>query len=123
MIFDLNPELAMFIVRLGLGIVFLAHGPAKLMKSKEMSKTMGMSANMIMMTGAMETLGALSMILGLRVDIGAILLILVMLGGIYFKTQKWEKKFTGGMGWELDFILLVAALSVLLNASSAYSVF
>ena len=120
MIVDLNPDLGMLLLRLALAVVFLAHGPAKLMKTKEMAKGMGMQPNMVMMVGAAETVGALSMLLGVATDIGAILLGIVMIGAIYFKTQKWGKKFTGEGGWELDFSLLVACLAVLLSGPGAF---
>lgn len=118
-----NIDLAFFVLRLALAIVFLAHGPAKLQKSQEMAGGMGMTPQQVMGIGALETLGALSMILGIYMQVGAAFLSVVMLGAIYFKTQKWNKGFTGENGWELDFIVLAAAIAVLLGAPATYSLF
>lgn len=119
---DPNPDLALLVLRLALGILFLAHGPAKLQRSKEMAQGMGMSANAVLGVGLLETLGALSLILGMYTQVGALFLIAVMLGAIYFKTQKWNKSFTGENGWELDFIILAAALTVFLTSPASYSI-
>lgn len=120
-IVDFNPDLALLVLRLGLGILFLAHGPAKLMKSSEMAQGMGLKPAAVLGIGLLETLGALSVLLGLWTQVGAVFLGIVMLGAIYFKTQKWGKKFTGGSGWELDFIILASALAVLFAGPGAYT--
>lgn len=120
-IFAVNSDLALLVLRLALGIVFLAHGPAKFSKTKGMASGLGLSENQVRGIGLMETAGAASVILGLWEQIGAILLGIVMLGAIYFKTQKWSKNFTGENGWELDFILLAAALTVLVAGGGGYA--
>lgn len=116
-----NPDLAMFVLRLALGILFLAHGPVKLQNIEKSAKGLGLSSGLTTAVGLFETLGAASLILGVWTQVGAILLMVVMLGAIYTKTQKWDKKFTGENGWELDFIILAAALAVLLTAPTTYS--
>lgn len=115
-----NPDVALLILRLGLGIVFLAHGPQKLMNTKQMASGLGMPTAFVFLVGLMETLGATSVILGVWERIGATLLAIVMLGAIYFKTMKWRKKFTGENGWELDFIILAAALTVVFTGAGQY---
>lgn len=120
-IFAVNSDLALLVLRLALGIVFLAHGPVKFMKTKDMAAGLGMSENQVRGIGALETAGAVMVIGGLWEQIGAILLGIVMLGAIYFKTQKWGKNFTGENGWEFDFILLAAAVTVLVAGGGAYA--
>ena len=120
-LFEFNPDLALLTLRLGLGILFLAHGPQKLMKSGAMAQGMGLTPAAVLGIGLLETLGALSVLLGVWTQIGAIFLGIVMLGAIYFKTQKWSKKFTGDSGWELDFIILAAALAVLFAGPGAFT--
>lgn len=122
---DINPDLAFFVLRLAAGILFLAHGPQKLgqEKAKKIAKGVGMKPGTIMLVGALETLGAISLILGAWMQIGALFLAAVMLGTIYLKTQKWNTKFTDPQGWELDFILLAVAIAVLLGAPTTYALF
>jgi putative oxidoreductase len=117
-----SPDLALFVLRLALAVIFLAHGPTKIPNSQQMAQAMGMkSASLISWLGLMETLAAALLILGVWTQLGAIIIMVVMLGAIYFKTQKWGKSFTGDGGWELDFIILAAALTVLLTAPTSYS--
>ena len=122
-IIDPNPELGLFLLRLAIAIVFLAHGPQKLTKTNDVAKGMGMKPGQVMAVGLLETLGAASMILGVYTQIGAIMLAIVMLGAIYMKTQKWGKSFTGENGWELDFMVLVAIIAVFFNTPAAYTLF
>lgn len=117
---DLNTDLAFFVLRLAIGIVFLAHEPQKFKVTAESAKGMGLSAPFVMFIGVLETLGAASMILGVWLQIGAILLTPVMLGAMYMKTQKWGKSFTGENGWELDFIVLTAVIAVFIGAPATY---
>lgn len=120
-VFVPNIDLTLLVLRLALGIVFLAHGPVKLMKTKEMAKGLGLNEHQVRGIGALETAGAVMVMGGVGEQIGAIFLMIVMLGAIYFKTQKWGKDFTGENGWELDFILLAAALTVLVAGGGAYT--
>lgn len=113
-------DLALLALRLGLGIVFLAHGPIKLLQTEKMAKTLRLTPAFVVVIGFMETVGALALLLGVWEEAGASLLGLVMLGAIYFKTQKWGKGFTGENGFELDFILLTAALAILLAGGGSY---
>lgn len=119
--FEPNIDLALLALRLSLGIVFLAHGPAKLTENKQLAQAVGTRPEMIMLLGLGETLSAAAVILGIWAQIGAALLATVMLGAIYFKTQKWGKKFAGEGGWEFEFTLLAAALTVLIGGAGSYS--
>lgn len=113
-------DLGLLIIRLALGAVFLAHGPAKLMDTKGTAKGTGLSKNMVMLVGIAETFAAAAMITGLWTNLAALIIIVVMAGAIYFKTQKWGKKFTGENGWELDFTVMAAAIAVLLVGTGSY---
>lgn len=115
-------DLGLLILRLAIGAVFLAHGPMKLTKTKEMSAGLGLSTTTTMAVGIVETVGAVAMILGLWANIAALGLIAVMVGAIYFKTQKWGKKFTGENGWELDFMVATASLTILLVGAGIYTI-
>ena len=116
-------DLALLALRLALGIVFLAHGPIKFVKTQEMAKGLGIAENSVRAIGTLEVLGSASVILGIWSQVGAALLVIVMLGAIYFKTQKWGKNFTGEGGWEFEFTLMAAALAIFFAGSGAYALF
>ncbi len=111
--FPMNTDLALLVLRLALGIIFLAHGPAKFTQTKPSVRAIG----------TLETLGALSLLSGLWVQAGAVLLTAVMLRAIYLKSQKWGRNFSGEGGWEFEFMLMAAALAVLLAGSGNYTLF
>lgn len=118
---DYNSDLALFLLRLVIAIIFFGHGPVKLMKSKLMASSMGMNASLLFLAGVFETLGALLLLLGLYTQIGAVLLGIVMVGAIYMKTQRWGKKFMGENGWELDFLMLGALLAIFFIGPGQYT--
>ncbi len=120
-IITLSPDLGLLLLRLAIGAVFLAHGPAKFTDAAQKAAAGGLPKNLFLLVGLFETFGAVAMILGRETQPGALALIAVMLGAIYMKTQKWGKKFTGESGWELDFIVLVAALAILLIGPGNYT--
>ena len=117
-----NIDLAFFAIRIALAIIFFAHGPMKLQRAEQVAGGLGMSKPQVMLLGTVETLGALSVLLGIWPQVGAAALAVVMLGAIYYKTQKWGKNFTGDGGWELEFVILTLAMAVLLGAPATYSI-
>lgn len=116
-----NIDVAFLVLRLVLAVVFLAHGPMKLQKSSQLAPAMGLTSAQVMGIGILETLGILSMVTGAYLQLGALCFVVVMLGAIYFKSQKWNKQFSGENGWEFEFALLGAALAVLLGAPNTYT--
>lgn len=122
-ILPLNTDLALLVLRLALGIVFLAHGPMKLTKTKEMAAGMGLSELQVRTIGISEVVGSVLVLLGVVPQLGALIFVIVMLGAIYFKSQKWGKNFSGQGGWEFEFMILAAAFAVFLAGGGAYSLF
>ncbi len=109
------PDLALFILRLAVGIIFIAHGSEKLQRTKKTAQRLGLSTAQAFMLGAAEILAAASFILGILPWLGALIVVIMMLGAIYFKSQKRGKDFTGEGGWEFDFVLLAVALTILFS--------
>ncbi|KKW31958.1 MAG: DoxX protein [Candidatus Uhrbacteria bacterium GW2011_GWA2_53_10] len=114
-------DLGLWLLRLVVGIVFLVHALPKLQKPAAMAQGMGWPSWSVMLLGLVELVGALSVILGVYTQVGAMLLSLVMLGALYFKISKWKTPFTAmdKTGWELDLLLLAAALAVLLTGGGS----
>jgi len=107
----------LFALRLVVGIIFIYHAFPKLKNTAGMATGMGMPTFVVLMLGAVEFFAGLGLILGFYTQMAAILLGIVMLGAIWFKTMKWGVAFaaTDKTGWEFDFILLAANLAILLT--------
>lgn len=119
MIFQLEQfsDLAFFILRLAIAAIFIYHALPKLKNASGMAQMMGMPAGMVFMLGSVEFLSSVAMVLGIYVQLAALLLGLVMVGAIGLKTMKWHVPF-GAMdktGWEFDLILLAANIFLLVN--------
>lgn len=116
-----NTGLALLLIRLAVGGVFLAHGVAKLL-SLDMTisffTSLGLPAFMAYLIAAVETLGGLAVLLGVGVQTASLLLALVMVGAIY--TVKGKMGFLGG--YEFELTLLLAALSLSISGPGRYTI-
>src|SRR5437867_2509115 len=114
---------ALLVLRLGLGIVFLVHGRQKLAMWK-MQPSAQMPAGLLSLLRVLsiaEPLSGLAMIGGVLTQVAAAGQAVVMLGAIRLKAGKMHKSFTGDGGWELDFIILAAALAVLFMGAGRFA--
>lgn len=109
-------DLGLLLLRLAIAAIFIYHALPKLKNSKAMAQGIGMSSGMVMGLGVVEFVSSLGLIFGIYTQLAALLLAFVMVGAIYFKTQKWHVPFFAmdKTGWEFDFILLAANIAVLL---------
>lgn len=114
-------NIGLFLLRLAIGIVFTYHALPKLKGAKIMSQAMGMPAGMIFMLGMVEFLSSLGIALGIYTQLAALLLAIVMIGAIYFKTVKWHMPFSAidQTGWEFDLILLAGNIAILLGGGGS----
>ena len=117
-------DVGLLLLRIAIAIVFLYHGLPKLSKSKAMSQMMGMPAGMIFMFGIFEVLASLGIALGIYTQLSALVLAIVMVGAIGMKMMKWNVPFAAmdKTGWEFDFILLFASISVLLGGGGSLGI-
>lgn len=117
-----KPSVGILILRLGVGIVFLVHGIAKL---GDIAGTAGffssigipMATFSAWVVALVETVGGAALILGLGTHIAAALLIIVMLVAIF--AAKWSRGFVGG--YEFDLVLLTSLLSLVFGGAGKYS--
>lgn len=118
----MNADLGLFILRLVVAVIFLYHGLPKLMKAKMMGQMMGMSGGMVFILGIVEALSGIGLLLGIYMQLASLLLSIVMVGAIYFKTAKWKTGFAAmdKTGWEFDFILLAATLAIFFTGGGYY---
>lgn len=90
-----------------------------------MAKGLGWQSWQVSLLGIFESIGGLSVILGVYAPYGAAVLGLIMIGAIYYKMMKWKVPFFAmdKTGWEFDLVLLAASLAVFLGNVGAYALF
>jgi len=113
-----NPDLGRLILRLALAAVLLYHGIPKLIDvdaTVVVFQGMGLPAPAFIVALVLlaEVGGGLLILLGVAVDIAGLLVIIDMLGAIYFVHWAHGFDFTKG-GWEHPFTVLAMALALAL---------
>lgn len=113
---DRYAALAPVLLRLALGPIFIAHGIPKLINTAGVAgffANIGLPAPyaMTLLVGLVEVIGGTLVLIGYGTRLGAALLAVVMLVAITM--VKWSQGFLNG--WEFDFMLLAAALSLMLS--------
>jgi uncharacterized membrane protein YphA (DoxX/SURF4 family) len=110
-----NHDLGMLLLRLAVGVVFIAHGWAKF---ADMASTIGFFGQLGMppvlayVVAAVELLGGLALVLGLYVDLAALLLSIVMVVALVFVKMVTFKAGLMG-GYEFDLVLLASLLALI----------
>jgi len=118
-----NKDFGLFLLRLALALVFIAHGWAKLNgldATEAFFSNVGIPAasSMAILVGLVEFLGGLAMLLGVFTSWAGGLIAVVMLVAIL--QVKLGKGFLGG--YEFDLTLLLAALSVIFLGAGDWTV-
>lgn len=124
---SLSPDLGLLILRIGIAIVFFAHGLPKIKDVGQLAGFFKQAGIPLPSLGAWvvalwETLGAVLLLAGLGtrwVALGYAFSMLVAI--VYVKFRMAKAKFTGQGGWELEFSLLVAALALVFTGAGAYA--
>ncbi len=106
----------LFLLRVVVGIIFIFHAMPKLKDPGKMASGMGWMPGQVLGLGLIEFISSIGLIGGLAVRFSALLLSAVMIGSIYHKIKKWNVPFMAHdkTGWEFDFILLAANLTLYL---------
>lgn len=114
-------DVALLLLRLMIAAVFGSSGWSHMTKPTERAESIGMSPAFTLGLGVVELLGAAALLLGLFVQIGAILLMGVMLGAIHRKIFTWKTGFWGrnNDGWYYDLLYLVCNLVILTTGGGA----
>ena len=120
-----DPALA--VLRLGVGVVFLAHGYQKLFGMgfagvTEAFTQMGVPIPGVAgpMIACLEFFGGIALIFGLLTNVVAFLFVCDMLGVLLL--VKRGAGLTGRGGMELEFLLMFGALTLVLAGAGAFSV-
>lgn len=122
----LNPPLALFILRVVLGALFVVHGYPKLFKNFSgfagWLDSIGLKPGKFwaLVAGLVEFLGGLFLIIGLWTQAVGLLIAAQMLVAMW--KAKWGKVgLTAQGGWELDLIYLVVGLVLAMAGGGIYS--
>lgn len=113
-------EWSMLVLRVVLGIIFLAHGTQKFSGIEGVIKffaSVGLPAAMAYVTATIETVGGAFLLLGFFTRIAALGICGVMLGAIF--TVKIGSGLIGGYEFELS--LLVMAVALVLSGSRLFA--
>jgi len=113
-----NHDLGLLILRLAVGLIFVAHGWDKFSEMEGMGGTitffaqLGMPAFFAYVTATVEIVAGLALIIGIYTDLAALLLAMVMVVAlVYVKMVTFKLGLLGG--YELDLILLAASLTIM----------
>jgi putative oxidoreductase len=115
-------DLGLLLMRLMIGVVFVASGYSHLKDPDARSKSIGMGKSFTIFLGIAEVAGGLGVAFGVLTQIAAMGLILIMLGAIQKKIFVWHTGFWGekASGWHYDLLLVVMNLVILFTHGGAY---
>lgn len=116
-----NPDLGLLLIRLGLGIIFIAHGWQKfgaMDGTIAFFGSLGLPAVVAYLISTIELLGGIALVLGIYTQWAGLLIALLMVGAIYL--VKFKMGLIGG--YELDLGLLIAALNIFFTGPGKYTV-
>lgn len=117
-------DISMLLLRLALGLIFIAHGWPKVKNIKMTAhhfESMGFRPGNLWGTlvSLVEFFGGLAVFFGLFAPIGALGIAVVMLVALFWKIGKGQGLIGG---FELDLILLAAALAVVFMGPGIYAI-
>ncbi|HEV8178285.1 MAG TPA: DoxX family protein [Gemmatimonadales bacterium] len=120
-LYDLS-DLALLLMRLMVGVVFVSSGWNHARDPVERGKSIGMSPAFARFLGIAELAGGLGVAFGVLPQLAAIGLILVMCGAIYKKITAWHTGFWGkhGDGWHYDLLFVVMCLVIATTGGGRY---
>jgi len=108
-------DVALLLLRVMVGLVFIASGWNHLKDPEARSKDIGMSKGFTIFLGAAEVAGSLGVIFGVFTQLASAGLISLMLGAIQKKFFVWHTGFwgeSGTNGWSYDTMLVVMNLVI-----------
>lgn len=117
-------------LRVATGALYIVHGSAKVRQpsrgqQRQMMGQLGIPGPLFDLVAALEILGGIALLLGFLARVASVLYALFMVGNIVLYLTKLRKPpisrgYVGG--WELDSVLLAAAVLVALSGPGVFSV-
>ncbi len=107
-------DLNLLLLRLMVGLIFIASGYNHLKDPAARSKSIGMSKGFTIFLGIAEVAGALGVAFGVLTQLAAFGLIALMLGAISKKIFSWHTGFWGEntYGWHYDLMIILMNLLI-----------
>jgi putative oxidoreductase len=114
-------DVALFLLRLMMAALFGTSGWSHVTKPKERAASIGMTPTFTFLLGLGELAAAASLLLGIYPQLGALLLIAIMLGAIQKKMFVWKTGFWGekGQGWYYELLYIVCNLVIVATGGGA----
>lgn len=115
-------DLALLLLRLMVGLVFVTSGSSHLKHSEARAKSIEMSKSFTVLLGIAEVAGGLGVAAGVLTQLAALVLILIMLGAIEKKITAWHTGFWGdkASGWHYDLMFILMNLVIATTNGGAY---
>src|SRR5579859_2052952 len=128
-------DLGLLVLRIGLAVVFIAHGWPKINPNSPMKGITGLTGFLKQLkvplptffawvVALLETVGSVLLIVGLGTRILAIGFVIDMIMAIWLaRIGMMKSKFSGGngIGWEFEFVLLIGSLALFFTGAGTYS--
>jgi putative oxidoreductase len=115
-------DLALLLLRLMVGLIFVTSGYSHLKSPAERAKSIGMSKAFTIFLGAAEVAGGFGVAFGVLTQLAAFGLILLMFGAIKKKIFAWHTGFWGekASGWHYDLMIVLMNLVIACSDGGAY---
>jgi putative oxidoreductase len=116
---------ALLLMRLLVGVVFVASGWSHAQDPVTRGKSIGLSPGLTRFLGMAELAGGLGVALGVLTQVAALGLILIMLGAIQKKIFVWHTGFWGKSsdGWHYDLLFVAMCLVIATTGGGRYVLF
>jgi putative oxidoreductase len=122
-------DVGILILRISVGIVMVAHGLPKIFWKRELfnkkwKKEYGFPLGSVILTGIVQVVGGLAIIVGIFTQLSSLILALNMLVATYISIWKHNEPFLStpeGKGWDVNFLLVGALITLVLLGGGTWS--
>jgi putative oxidoreductase len=122
-------DLAILIVRVVVGMVMIAHSLPKLfwkrnLFDKKWRQDYGFPKGSVLLTGLIQAVGGLALIIGVFTQLASLILVLNMLVATYISIWIHREPFLStpaGKGWDVNFLLIGALVALIFLGDGMYS--